>query len=392
MVRLFVTALLCFPLVVSSGCAQPGPDDNIVKRDFAGTGPDLTGADLSGEDLTGTLADMGSADMVRKQWVDYSVTVGTFTNMQGQVKPYRLWTVWSNGAGLVYTVGDNGYQFKTTTGTTFTADTSTKPAANTDLTPLAGQTMAPPAGPLYTGGLNGAIWAFTGDLAAGGAWTAETSGSASAFVLGMTVFSDGAAFAVGTNNYASKRNAGAPPQTWVALTGIDKPAYNLWGIKTATGYVLYAVGYDSDSANGGANKKGKIWKSTGGAFTAQTSGSDQALYGVWGSSENDVYVCGDNGQILHTTNGGTSWTKEAGPGFAGTSPTAVPLEAMTGVNANEIYIVGDNGVVLHKYGGPSSPWEREMLANPNDNRNMLGVWANASEVWVVGEAGAILKK
>src|SRR5688572_4421134 len=277
MVRLFVTASLCLlPLVVESGCAQPGPDDNIVKRDFSGVGPDLFGADLSGEDLTGAALDMPGADMVRKQWVDYSVNAGMCL-IDAVMKPCRLWSVWSNGQGLVYTVGDNGLMFKTTTGTSFAADTSTVPAMNVDFTPIAGQAMAPPMGSLYVGGETGTIWAFTGTLSTGGAWTAETSGSASAFVLGMTVFADGAAFAVGTNSYASKRNAGTAPQTWVGLSGIDKPAYNLWGVQTGGGYVLYAVGYDSDSANGGANKKGKIWKSTGGAFSAQTSGSDQAL-------------------------------------------------------------------------------------------------------------------
>ena len=79
---------------------------------------------------------------------------------------------------------------------------------------------------------------------------------------------------------------------------------------------------------------------------------------------------GDNGTILHTFNGGNTWTKESGPGFTGTSITTLPLEAMTGVGPNEVYIVGDNGTVLHKFDGSTAVWEKETLANPNDNRNL----------------------
>ncbi len=349
------------------GCAQSEPPIN-PKKDLS-FNHDLGVDDLSGADLAGTdggdMAPSGG-DMARP-WADRS-----FATAQD------LFSLWSNGSGLVVAAGTSSTLLKSAAGGAFAADTSSKPAGTANLLALSATGAGPPATPLYVAGANGTLWSYSGNLAAStGTWAVENPNTTNS-LYGVWVATDGVAFAVG--NQVARKKSGA---SWATLTGIDASAYNVWGLKNAAGYVVYAVGYDSGTT------AGRIWKSTGGNFTSETSGVNEALNGIYGFSETDVYAVGGHGSILHSTGNGV-WTKQTAPTAITTN--MIPLEAVGGASADEVYIAGDGDTVLHKYGAASTTWVQDALPNANPARYFLAVWANASEVYIAGSMGAIFKK
>ena len=344
-------------LCLAAACANPIDDSTITKHDFAGTSGDLAGADLTGADLTGTTDDMpGVGDMSRIGWTDK-----TFTTTS------TLWSVWGDGT-TVWAVGDAGVLVKSMGGAAFAADPATKPNTTTALYSIFGVGSGPPGSPLLAAGAGGAIWSYSTTPAPNGAWSAVAGTGTQNFSF-VWVAPDGQAFAVGPANVAKKQNGA----TWDNIAGLDATAFGLWGVKTASGYTVYACG-----------ASGKIWKYTGTNFVAENTSVSTALYGIYGFGENDIYAVGDVGVLLHSTGSG-AWAKQ-------TVPVTTSLNAVGGASSDEVYAVGDNGVVLHKYDASSTTWTREVLASPTENRNLVGVWANTAQVWVTGFNGAILTK
>jgi hypothetical protein len=350
-----------------AACAGPNSDNFLTKHDFAGTGNngDLAGADLAGADLTGFPPDdmMPMGDMSRVAWTDKSFATSDV-----------LWSVWSDGTA-VWVVGDNfptsdtGILLKAPNGSTFASDPAAQPAGKPPLYGIFGVSSGPPGNPLLTVGKNGAIWSLGTNPAPNGTWSALPNAGTTNYTF-VWVAPDGVAFVVGLGNTAKKQNGA----NWDNLTGITDFASGLWGVKTASGYTVYACG-----------GTGHIWKYTGTNFVAENTGvSMPTIYGIYGFGENDIYAVGEGGLILHSTGTGT-WSAQ-------TSGVSTSLNAVGGASADEVYAVGDNGVVLHKYGAASTTWVKETLANPAENRNFVAVWANAAKVWVTGYAGAILTK
>ena len=79
----------------------------------------------------------------------------------------------------------------------------------------------------------------------------------------------------------------------------------------------------------------------GATWPAAASGTSAALRGVWGSSPSDVYVVGASGTILHSTDGGATWVAESGNTSSG-------LNGIWGSSASDVYAVGDSGTILHR--------------------------------------------
>ena len=306
-----------------------------------------------------------SGDMSRP-WIDVSVaTAGS------------LWAVYSNGTGTVVAVGDNGAIYTSVSGGAFVADTSAKPSATPTLLSIGTIAPGPPSKPFYVAGQAGTVWSYSGNLAAAtGTFTAEAVGTANS-VNGIWVGPDGAAWGVGVGG-AFKRTSGV----WAALSGVeaDSIAYNLWGTGNTGAYTLYAVGTQGPSAS----TIGKVWRSDGGNFIAQTSGTTSPLYGFFGAGASDLYAVGDDGVILHSIGNG-AWTPQ-------TSGVTSPIDGIGGVSADEIYAVGDSGVLLHKYEAASTTWVKETLPVAVGSRGIYGVFASTTEVYAVGAAGLILKR
>jgi hypothetical protein len=106
-----------------------------------------------------------------------------------------------------------------------------------------------------------------------------------------------------------------------------------------------------------------------------SSGTSYYLYGVWGSSDNDVYAVGWKGTILHYD--GSAWsTMRSGGGY---------LVGVWGSSGGDVYAVGESGTILH-YDG--SAWS---TMRSGTSSYLSGVWGSSgSDVYAVGESGTIL--
>lgn len=137
------------------------------------------------------------------------------------------------------------------------------------------------------------------------------------------------------------------------------------------------------------------WRTTpgdGGVAWAPVSafGSAGAVYGIWGSGPNDVWMVGSKGTTnmsfsshtngLAATDGGMpAWTEVDTATFS-------VLNAVWGTGPNDVWAVGNSGAIRHYTGGAT--WE--IVESPT-SQNLRGVWAAATDdAWAVGENGTVL--
>ncbi|KPA17730.1 hypothetical protein MHK_002052, partial [Candidatus Magnetomorum sp. HK-1] len=100
------------------------------------------------------------------------------------------------------------------------------------------------------------------------------------------------------------------------------------------------------------------------------------LYAIWGTSENKVYVVGNDGYIIHYD--GTDWSIiESGSGIS--------LYGVWGTNENNIYVVGQSGTI-NQYNGTS--WSS---VNSGTSQNLRCIWAlNNKDMYIVGDSSTML--
>jgi hypothetical protein len=104
-------------------------------------------------------------------------------------------------------------------------------------------------------------------------------------------------------------------------------------------------------------EKGRITHWDGAAFTEIPSGTDATLFGVWAAAPDDAWAVGGlpdqpngtNDVVLHWD--GTSWKPEVLP-----EQKKVALFKVWGSSANDLYVVGEAGIVWHRTNGA---WKRE---------------------------------
>lgn len=181
------------------------------------------------------------------------------------------------------------------------------------------------------------------------------------------------------------------PYCLIALAGL----LALMTSRAAAGPIGFAVGNNGTilhTTNGGTN------------WTAQTSGTSQDLFGVTFSDANNGWAIGSFGTTLHTIDGGTHWTGQA----TGTSPlprgTAlnVPVGNGLGVNVNTNlalnglefadafngWAVGNLGMIMHTVDGGAN-WTSQ---NSGTNQDLFGVgFTDIFNGWAVGSHGTILQ-
>ena len=106
------------------------------------------------------------------------------------------------------------------------------------------------------------------------------------------------------------------------------------------------------------------------------SPQSNAIFGIWGSSPNDVWAVGRNGAAIHFD--GQSWTA---PKF----PTANSLRGVWGNGADSYWAVGDAGTILH-FDGMS--WQPQTSGTSS---RLVSIWGSSvSDLWAVGDAGTVL--
>ena len=160
----------------------------------------------------------------------------------------------------------------------------------------------------------------------------------------------------------------APAHPWTAQSsGTANALFGIWGTSATD---VYVVGTDIRHSIGD------------GTWSSQTSPTTD-FRSVWGSAANDIYVVGVNGSILHSTGNG-SWLSQTGA-------ASTVSRSVWGSGSTDIYVAygtaGLRGNVEHSTGAATS-WTTTV---PNYNFTLTSIWGSAgSDVYIVGGNGTIL--
>ena len=123
-------------------------------------------------------------------------------------------------------------------------------------------------------------------------------------------------------------------------------------------------------------------KTTDGGLTwiAQDGGSSQ-LADVYFIDSQHGWICGDEGTVLVTQNGGDIWTEQ-------TTSTTMAFNSILFVSRTEGWVVGEKGTILHtKDGGVT--WLPESSSSANSLFHIAQ--SPNGTIWAVGESSVILK-
>jgi hypothetical protein len=123
-------------------------------------------------------------------------------------------------------------------------------------------------------------------------------------------------------------------------------------------------------------EEGAIVRREAGGWVPMTSPTDEALYGIGGAADNNLWAVGQDGLVLHFD--GTTWTEQE-------SFTSQSLWAVYAPQANSVYVVGNNGTAF-KYDGQA--W-RQLLTGIEENLYAVH-GSGATDCWAVGNRGTAL--
>lgn len=141
-------------------------------------------------------------------------------------------------------------------------------------------------------------------------------------------------------------------------------AKNLWGVWGSSGNDVFVTGFS-----------GTIVRYDGINWTIMNSGVINGLTSVWGTSGKDVFTVGSFGTILHYD--GTNWNALSS-GLAG-------LSAIWGTSGENIYAVGQSGIILNYNGFFWLPM------SSGTTRFLNAIWGTSeTNIFAVGEWGTIL--
>ena len=340
----------------------PGPD--------AAAPPVVTDAADAGVSLDCSLYDFCS--------VDFPVTRETSLN-----------AVWGSGPDDVWAVGDRGTILHND-GTKFTSVT----AGGTDVyfavwgSAKNDVWLVNATAPFHSTGYSGAATTFTAvtgstwvasGATSGRMWTGISHSTSAIWMAGDSTSRFG-----GSGSFWELGDGGGDAGVaWKVATSCPTSQYycvapqvrGLWGSDHEH---TYAVG-----PHGGAYLTSTP-SATSGRWTQLDTRSSVDLYGVWGSTDSDVWAVGLGGSILHLTTPNGPWTTVA-------SPTTNTLYGIWGAAADDIYAVGDSGTVLH-YDGKQ--WLLASVGRQEDEpaTNLTAVWGSGTDDVTIVGAGAILHR
>jgi hypothetical protein len=199
-----------------------------------------------------------------------------------------------------------------------------------------------------------------------------TEGGPTSSVVSVWTFAPRVAYGAGSGG-AIIRADGPFDQPFDYATSIVYTAggylRDLWG--TTADEALWAVG------DAGLVVSGQVADKT--SFHVVDSGTITALYGVWGSSQSDIWAVGDTGTIIHYD----------GTGFEDRSVAAprIDFRDIDGTGKSDIWAVGNDGAIFHFDG---SKWS---APNTLTDQELFGVWGTSDDdVWAVGDQGVLLHK
>ncbi len=275
----------------------------------------------------------------------------------------QLRAVWGASGSDVFAVGDIGTILHTTdSGSTWT--------------PMTSGTGVNIYGVWGTSGTNVIAVGDSGNILSfnGTSWSAIVSGSKRLRDVWGTAADN--VIVVGEDGMIRRYNG----SLWSQMT--SNTTLTLQGVWGSSASNVFAVGGAKENQTGSAIVQkfdGSTWSNI------LTYTSIPRFHDAWGTSDTNVYVVGEAGTILHTTDGGTSWNAMSVPSGVST----VTLRDIWGTAENDIFAVGDgpavpNGSTILHYDG--SDWS--IMSHPRDNKivKLHGVWGSAPDnFFAVGE-------
>ncbi|MFA6548394.1 MAG: YCF48-related protein [Candidatus Margulisiibacteriota bacterium] len=167
---------------------------------------------------------------------------------------------------------------------------------------------------------------------------------------------------------------------WTDVLVGGSTSIQIYGVSCPSSTYFYAVGNFADDKTVTG-----IYRSTnsGKDWTILTSDNTQNLYGVYALSSSIVWVVGNAGTVLYTSNAGSSWTAKTN-GITG-SPNFKSIHFYDGNNG---YIVGESGVIYVTSNG-GEKWTLQTSGTSNTLNFIRAVDAN--NAWAVGSSATISK-
>ena len=101
------------------------------------------------------------------------------------------------------------------------------------------------------------------------------------------------------------------------------------------------------------------------------------LNAIWGVSDQDIWVCGPEGTVMHYN--GVEWLLVS-------IPVSVTMRAIWGSSANDVYLVGSDSTILHWNGT-----DIQLMPAPVDNQTLWGIWGSGPDnIFISTGNGGIL--
>ena len=218
---------------------------------------------------------------------------------------------------------------------------------------------------LWAVGSNGSIFKWNNG------WVQEASGTNKTL---NAVYSTAinSTWVVGDQATALERDTGLP-DSWHSIgnsAGLNNTDLkDVWTANTP-GADVWAVG-----GHGGLYRQRGIGTPNWAPFNSD-AGTSVTFYGVWGTSQADVWAVGTGGTIVHY-DGGTNWA-------AYDSGTRTDLYDVMGSSSGSVWAVGFGGTVLHWDG---QYWTQQPSPTPVPLRTL---WVADGGVWAAGTQGVVI--
>ena len=158
---------------------------------------------------------------------------------------------------------------------------------------------------------------------------------------------------------------------WYAIANpTDNSANWITFANANTGYAVGQYGFIAKTSN-----KGITWSAIDNKVTMDS------FYGASAVGDNNCWVVGDAGVILHTSDGGAGWAQQE----TGLTTSLVTVSFVSNLIG---WAAGDAGAILHTTNGGTT-WTKQ---TSNTSNYLLGIYfADANKGWCVGANGTIMR-
>ncbi len=166
---------------------------------------------------------------------------------------------------------------------------------------------------------------------------------------------------------------------WMNVGSADTETDTLGPHCTGIGFGDQILYFAYESLVGRSGDNGQNWSAT------QLTGDDDdsEFASIWGTSQFDIYVSGEQGYIAYSNDDGVSWNPQV-------VPTTNNIDAIWGTGPTDVYAVGVGATILHTV-DHGTTWAVEK--NGTSTEELHAVWGpTASEIYTVGTGGLILRR